>query len=292
MSQFLIPDPEARKAIETVVHAGSEMCWTCRSCINECPVNLATGRLQPLKIVRLANLGLLEELIQSPEIWYCLTCNRCNYVCPMLVKPADLILYAREEAKRNEVISYEDLKTYRDLLFRFQRARWHLARRCQNGTEIDAQIVRSRWERWLDEPVEIPKETISITASCGALLPRRSAADGYSPSACFTCSECSNNCPIFSGREVFDPMWIFRMTNLGLFEELLASPSLWLCIACQRCTRNCSQAIEGHHVIRRLQEMAVERGYVEKGFPYRWDLAGKYLFPRFLEEVDRILKSS
>jgi hypothetical protein len=36
--------------------------------------------------------------------------------------------------------------------------------------------------------------------------------------------------------------------------------------------------------------MAVERGYVEKGFPYRWALAGKYLFPRFLEEIDRALK--
>jgi heterodisulfide reductase subunit C len=83
----LTPDPELRRHIEEAVHAESHMCWTCRSCANECPVNLASGRLQPIKIAWMANLGLLDELLWAPEIWYCQQCNRCNQICPMKVKP-------------------------------------------------------------------------------------------------------------------------------------------------------------------------------------------------------------
>ena len=106
------------------------MCWTCSTCDSECPVEIATNRLRPQRIVRFANLGLIEELIASPEIWYCLTCRRCSRVCPNSVKPETLIRYARTDAVRCGVVSYAAARSYYDLFRRFQRVRWHAVRHC------------------------------------------------------------------------------------------------------------------------------------------------------------------
>jgi len=56
--------------------------------------------------VRFAILGLFEELIASPEIWYCLTCRRCSKVCPNLVKPETIVGYARAASVRCGAVSY------------------------------------------------------------------------------------------------------------------------------------------------------------------------------------------
>jgi len=64
-------------------------------------------------------------------------------------------------------------------------------------------------------------------------------------SSCFTCGECSSSCPVAVERSAFDPRFIFRMVNLGLAEELLLSPSIWLCVQCGRCTEACSQLVDG-----------------------------------------------
>jgi heterodisulfide reductase subunit C len=82
MSNPLIPSLELRKLIESRAFALSSLCWTCGSCDLECPVNRATNRLRPQKLVRMANLGMLEELLGLPEIWYCLNCRRCMMTCP------------------------------------------------------------------------------------------------------------------------------------------------------------------------------------------------------------------
>ncbi len=286
MPEPLTPDAEVRKTIDEVVGADGRLCWTCRSCISECPVNLATGRLQPLKVVRLANLGLLEELIRMPEVWYCLTCNRCDYVCPMRVKPAALIRFAREEAARGGRVPAGIRGRHLDLLLNFQKVRYRTADLILRGD--DPSVVPSRWQEWLDADVSADRSTVGrkhrYTPVFGG---KRDGADARS-SACFTCSECSNACPAFGGREVFDPMSLFRMANLGMAETLLHSPSIWLCLACERCTETCGQLVEGHRVIRKLQDMAVEQGYVDAGFRFRWMEAGKLLYPLLLEEIDAL----
>lgn len=123
----VVPQPKLRRLIDAGGLADSTMCWTCSSCDSECPVEIATNRLRPQRIVRFANLGLIDELIALPEIWYCLTCRRCNRVCPNLVKPETLIRYARAEAVRRGVVPLATATAYYDLFRRFQRVRWHVA---------------------------------------------------------------------------------------------------------------------------------------------------------------------
>jgi heterodisulfide reductase subunit C len=286
MSTYLIPSPEARRTIETAAHADASVCWTCSTCDSECPIFRATGRLRPQKIVKMANLGLLDELVSLPEIWYCLTCRRCNQVCPNWVKPAPLIHFIRQEAIRKRVVSWETFSEYRRIFPRFQRVRWHAAEACLHGEMPGASP--DLWRRWAETP--IPPLTNEIFLGGGALSTRFADAVGASHTlACFNCSECSSVCPIFFDRSVFDPQWIFRMINMGQEHQILASPSIWLCIGCERCTEACSQSVKGHSAIKRLQELALKEGIVDPAFPLRWKESHEMIYSLFLEEVDALL---
>ncbi len=283
----LRPNPQMRDAITSAVDAETALCWTCGSCDSECPVNLATSRLHPRRIVWMANLGLLDELLRLPMIWYCITCKRCEHVCPNSVKPYSLIAYLREEVIRRRLISHAPLQKYRDFISRFQRVRWHAVDQClHGGLESLSEKV---WQECLNTPVSRITPTIhqkELNHKTRDFFLTAKATDIFS---CFNCSECSCACPLACERSVFDPQWIFRMANYGLCNELLGSQSIWLCIACGRCTESCSQLVKGHNFIHWAKKVAVEKGFVDEGFALRLIKAEKLIYRRFLEEIDRIM---
>jgi heterodisulfide reductase subunit C len=281
MVSFL--NPKMRQLVEQATGAGACMCWSCSSCDSECPVEVATNRLRPQRVVRYANLGLIEELIAQPEIWYCLSCRRCNRVCPNQVKPETLIQYARTEALLRGVVSWELHSQHAELMQRVQRARWHAARECRNGEvrETDGQRLR----QWM----EAPSPGGDSAALPSALLfqsPRLSKPTA----ACFTCGECSSSCPVACGRDVFDPRYLFRLAHLGLREELLKTPSLWLCVQCGRCTDVCSQGVDGCGLIADLRSEALAEHAVDDEFPLRFAAAQKPIYQQLLDEIDRLLE--
>jgi heterodisulfide reductase subunit C len=283
MASFL--NAKLRQLVEQATGAGACMCWTCSSCDSECPVEIATNRLRPQRVVRYANLGLFEDLIALPEIWYCLSCRRCNRVCPNLVKPETLIQYARTEALLRGVVSWEVHTRHADLMRRVQRVRWRAAQACRSGPTPD--IDHDLWHHWLETPV--PNGN-------GAAIPSallfQSAGLAKAAAACFTCGECSSACPIACERSVFDPRYLFRLANLGLRGELLKNPSLWLCVQCGRCTDVCSQGVDGCGLIADLRSAALTETEVDNGFPLRFAEAQKPIYQRLLDEIDRLLETA
>ena len=284
------PDPELGKAINRAAHADSPLCLTCGTCDNECPVNWYSNRLKPRKIVWMANLGLLSELLDLPDLWYCIRCRRCNYVCPSLVKPADLIEFLREEALRQKRVTLQAFEQYRCFFSRFQRVRWQAVSRCMKG--VMPPLSEQEWFEWLNTP--IPPETGAISGKdlFGGSERFTESVDDTRVSDCFTCSACTTACPLRGERAVFDPQWIVRMANLGLEKELMESPAIWLCIACRRCTEACSESVEVHLIIERLVNLAIDRGAVASGFRRRLTEAYKILYPRFVRQIDAILSLS
>ena len=281
------PHPELRHRIEKATQADSTMCWTCSSCDAECPVEIATNRLRPQRVVRLANLGLIEELIASPEIWYCLTCRRCSQICPNLVKPETLIRYARAAAVRCGVVPYETASAYYDLFRKFQRVRWHAV-----DTLLRAEsepLTEARWRSWLNTTIPDSCKLISSQSLFKSSQPFRQAAKDAKVSACFACGECSSACPVAGERSAFDPRFIFRMVNLGLQDELLQSPSIWLCLECGRCTDACTQKVDGCLMIARLREIAVREGKVRDEFALRLRQAQQSIYMRLVDEIDCLL---
>jgi heterodisulfide reductase subunit C len=280
-------NPAIRLRIEQATRADSTMCWNCSSCDAECPVEIATDRLRPQRIVRLANLGLFEELITSTEIWYCLTCRRCSKVCPNLVKPETLVRYARAAAVRCGAVSYETARAYYDLFRRFQRVRWHAVDHCLHRHGLP--ISDARWHSWLETPILSSTGRISSQRLFHGNQRFRQAAKDADMSRCFACGACSSACPVAGERSTFDPRFIFRLVNLGLAEELLMSPSIWLCVQCGRCTEACPQLVDGCEMIASLRKLAVFEGGVDADFPLRVQDAQKQIYIRLVDEIDKLL---
>lgn len=282
-------NPRMRRIIQEVSRADSTMCWTCSSCDCECPMNIATQRLRPQKIVRLANLGLVDDLLSLPEIWYCLTCRRCNRVCPNLVKPETLVRYARTAAVLLGYVPYETAQKYYELIRQFQRVRWQAARICMQGDL--GTIEEAQYHEWLQTPIPSPLISVPSTVFFKYRGSLKSDAEMARLHNCFTCGECSSVCPVAGERGVFDPRFIFRMAHLGLTDELLQSPSIWLCLACGRCTDVCSQQVDGCGMIRSLQEISVQEAEAVEGFHWRWQGAQKIIYSRLIEEIDALFRT-
>ncbi len=279
--------PKLRKIVDLATGADATMCWTCSSCDSECPVEIATNRLRPQKIVRLANLGLIDELITLPEIWYCLTCRRCTNVCPNLVKPEILVRYARAAAVRCGVVPYETARAYYDLFRRFQRARWHAVAGFLHGADISP--TPAAWRKWLDTPIPRPAAATAWRSLLRTGPEFKYAAERAGVSACYACGGCSSVCPVACEGGTFDPRFIFRMVNLGLQDELLRSPAIWLCVQCGRCTDVCGQGVDGCGLIASLREIAIGERAVTREFPRRVAEAQKQVYLRWLDEVDMLL---
>ena len=285
---FILPNAENRKKTEEESSANIQTCWTCGSCDFECPINIFTGSLRPQKIVRMANLGLLDELVELPEIWYCINCRRCGQVCPNVVKPWALIEYVRLTAIFRKNISWKKIQAYKHLWASFQKVRWQVVQVCLLGREI-LNISDQQWDEWLDK--KIPKYSGTIHQGIGAPYPEALKIwnQSYLTTNCYTCSECGSVCPVSCDRSIFDPSAIVRMVNLGMVEELLISPSIWLCLGCQRCSECCSQMVDGANLIQALQGLSISSGAVDCGLSIRIEHSFRVAYQRLVQEINQLM---
>ncbi len=70
------------------------LCLTCGLCASGCP---ATGLedMDPRKFLRMAALGLDDEVLNSDWAWMCTMCMRCMHACPMKINIPQLVFNVR-----------------------------------------------------------------------------------------------------------------------------------------------------------------------------------------------------
>ena len=271
----------------------TQSCYTCGTCNSACPVNAATSCLRPMELVYKAKLGLLDELLSMPDIWYCIGCNRCVNLCPMTVKPLSLIQNLRTEAILRKLVRPELPEQHKEVLKRLLRALWHAADALLDGVYPEVAEYCDQWTRTSpsdksNRVIRLPSDTLNATAF-------RQMVQGYgvnatSISSCFTCRECSNACPICLDPSVFDPLKIIRLACFGLKDVLVRSPSIWLCLDCRSCMSACSQGVKGVLIIRQIQQIAYEEGFVAKDFPVRWEHLKSDVYGQYIHEIDKLLE--
>lgn len=90
------------RVMEVLPDGGNlNLCLTCGACSAGCP---ATGLedMDPRKFLRMAALGMDEEVTTTPWVWMCTMCTRCMYVCPMQINIPQLVYHARASWPRDK----------------------------------------------------------------------------------------------------------------------------------------------------------------------------------------------
>ncbi|MBC8387283.1 MAG: 4Fe-4S dicluster domain-containing protein [Actinobacteria bacterium] len=88
---------------------------------------------------------------------------------------------------------------------------------------------------------------------------------------CFACGTCVAGCPITEVDEEFNCRRIVHQILLGMREEVLSSPAIWLCLECYRCYARCPQKVNFTDIMRILRYLAIK---------------GNYMPPQTLEQVE------
>ena len=77
------------------------LCLTCGACSSGCPASGLEG-MDPRKFLRMAALGMDEDIKSTSWVWMCSMCQRCVHVCPMQVDIPQLVYHARASWPREE----------------------------------------------------------------------------------------------------------------------------------------------------------------------------------------------
>jgi len=75
-------------------------CFNCGTCVAACPVRWINEKYNPRKIIRMALLGMREQVLKSEFIWLCSTCYTCHERCPQEVRITDIMNVLKNIASR------------------------------------------------------------------------------------------------------------------------------------------------------------------------------------------------
>lgn len=78
---------------------------------------------------------------------------------------------------------------------------------------------------------------------------------------CFQCGTCGGGCP--SGRRTpYRVRQIVRKCLLGLKDEVISDPALWMCTTCYTCQERCPRSVKIVDIIKMARNVAAHAGYM------------------------------
>jgi len=87
-------------------------CLHCRTCTNACPFSEGMD-YPPNVLLRLIQMGMEKEALESSTIWVCVGCNTCCSFCPMAIDIPGIMDCLREKAlEQGENIGEPDIVNF------------------------------------------------------------------------------------------------------------------------------------------------------------------------------------
>jgi heterodisulfide reductase subunit C len=98
-------DPKFKYEISKM-HGGEKVmrCFQCGTCTSDCPVARFSETYRPRQIIRMAQLGLRERVLNSDTLWLCAACFTCTDRCPQDVEVASVIRVLRNLAAEKGIV--------------------------------------------------------------------------------------------------------------------------------------------------------------------------------------------
>lgn len=112
---MVLPDPTFTNELANVGGEGVKMCFQCGTCTASCPSGRNTA-YRTRKLMRMAQLGLKDAIIESEDLWQCTTCYTCEERCPRGVPIVNIVVALRNIAVMNGKMFDNHKKTCENLL--------------------------------------------------------------------------------------------------------------------------------------------------------------------------------
>jgi heterodisulfide reductase subunit C len=94
LSRHKIKDDFVRK-IEELSGQKLLACYQCGKCSAGCPA-VSDMDILPNQVIRYAQLGMKDELLNAKSVWVCASCYTCNVRCPKGIKIAEVMEALRQ----------------------------------------------------------------------------------------------------------------------------------------------------------------------------------------------------
>ena len=101
------PDMVFTEKLKNIYNTDISECFGCAKCSTGCPVCPEMDIL-PHQMIRLVQLGQMEEVLSSKSIWLCLACETCQLRCPMGIDLNELMDSLKMMALKSEYTVSEE----------------------------------------------------------------------------------------------------------------------------------------------------------------------------------------
>lgn len=99
-----ITDPRELMALDPATFITAALCEQCGKCGSVCPA--LVRRPNPTSLIRLIQLGLVNEALHSPLLWTCIGCDQCSAVCPQRLDAAGVVRRLRRMSAREKEVCF------------------------------------------------------------------------------------------------------------------------------------------------------------------------------------------
>ncbi|MCK4771748.1 MAG: 4Fe-4S dicluster domain-containing protein [Candidatus Latescibacteria bacterium] len=127
---------------------GLKYCFACGACTASCPIHEIDHGFDPRKLARMVQLGMKDEVLSSPLIWYCSACRNCEQHCPQSVEFFNILNVLKNMAAEKGYAPYAWVVQTRHLMrtgmvFRTDEA-WETRRKALSlpPLQLDGEKVR------------------------------------------------------------------------------------------------------------------------------------------------------
>ena len=87
-------DPNLMRELKEFGLKDANKCFHCGNCTGVCPLSTPENPF-PRKLVKYAQMGLKDKILQAPEPWLCYYCGDCSDRCPRGADPGETMMVMR-----------------------------------------------------------------------------------------------------------------------------------------------------------------------------------------------------